>query len=361
MYLMKNFNPKILFLGEYTYPIILGSSTHKVQKAIFDRLSKLGFVCYFYEVDKNANKINKLFSPIKLLQKSNNSFVYTGGIIPFLFFIVFRVNIVHFIVQRRWQYPFLILVFVPWIKTLVTFHDTLNFKNNPYRQKGIPKTIHYLKSILAYFCDNILLYNVLDKDFIPQKVFNKSLIVKNGIEIDDNLILNVYHKENFVLYAGGFKDFKGYQILLKVFDNLQFDLYVCGENGYFGIEKDNIHFLGRIDSHSLAEYIKKAKIVIIPSLYESYSILALEAMYYKTPLIISKNCGISNYLSNYEDAIIVDSNNEDEIRNAINLLYANEKLYAKISEKAYLKVKEFTWDLIIKEYLKIYCNLWERI
>ncbi|HPD66632.1 MAG TPA: glycosyltransferase family 4 protein [Ignavibacteriales bacterium] len=344
---------KILFLGEYTYPIITGSSTHKVQVNLFDNLSQMGITSYFFEVCKTENKLSKIFGKIKLIKQINNSFVYTGGIIPFIFFIIFRINIIHFIVQRKYQLFFLPLVFLPWIKSFITLHDTLNFKKNPYFNK-FPKSINFIKQFLVLFVSKILVYNELDKNYLPEIIKKKVILVKNGIhKIETNLA--VKEKENYILFAGGTSLIKGYEIISQIAKSTNYKFIIAGVNKQGeNIATENIQFIGLIPSDKMYDYIKKAKIVIIPSLYEPFSVLALESLYLGTPIIISQRCGISRYLKHLEDAIIVEPDDTKQIIKFIDLLFNDKDLYSKLYKNSSKLIEKFTWDIISKEYIEIY-------
>lgn len=348
---------KILFLGEYSKPVIVGSSTYKVQINLFNSLTKKNIKCYFYEFEPSKSKFYKLFGKIKIVERINDNCVYTGGLVPFLLFIIFKINIVHFIVQRKFQIAFFPLLFCPWIKSVVTFHDTLNFSNNPYNRK-FPKSINFIKYFLALFANRIFLYNKLDINFLPKIALRKIKIVKNGI-LDVSKQELVLKKSDYILYAGGESDIKGFEIIKQIIPKLNYKIVLAGVYNNFNSSNSNVEIIGLIEEKLIYKYIKNAKVLIIPSLYDSFSIIALEALTFGTPIIISNRCGISTYLTNFYDAIIFDPLDIASLVNNIKNIFNNGDLEKQIIQNGLITAKKFIWDEIANEYITNYKELWK--
>ncbi len=255
--------------------------------------------------------------------------------------------------QRKFQLFFLPLIFFPWIKSFITLHDTLNFKKNPYFNK-YPKSINFIKHFLVLFASKILLYNEVDKDYLPEYSKKKVILVKNGFhKIEHSLAVN--EKGNYILFAGGTSLIKGYEVIFQIAKSTNYKFIIAGNNKQGeNIDTKNIQFIGLIPSDNLYDYIKKAKIVIIPSLYDTFSVLALESLYLGTPIIISQRCGISRYIKHLEDAIIVEPDDTKQIIKFIDLLLDDKDLYSKLCKNSLKLIERFTWDKISKEYLEIY-------
>lgn len=99
-----------------------------------------------------------------------------------------------------------------------------------------------------------------------------------------------------LLFVGRFDPKKGLDILLKVFKACQRDdlhLTVIGDNVVGGgpkIEKrniDRITFLGWVPHEKLASYYTACDAVVMPSRWEAFGLVAIEAMKYGKPVIAS--------------------------------------------------------------------------
>lgn len=105
----------------------------------------------------------------------------------------------------------------------------------------------------------------------------------------------------YFLYLGRIGKSKGVDILIEFFKSRQdLHLILAGklDNGFVIPEQKNIEFLGFVDAQKKEELIKNAAALINPSKYESLSLIALEAMQSKTPLIVNRD---SNVLKTYAD------------------------------------------------------------
>ena len=102
-----------------------------------------------------------------------------------------------------------------------------------------------------------------------------------------------------LLFVGRFDPQKGVDFLLKVFDEhvdelKHIHLWVVGDSVVSdgeGIEKkklDNITFLGWIPHDKLPAYYEACDAVIMPSRWEAFGLVAIEAMKYGKPIIASK-------------------------------------------------------------------------
>tara|TARA_B110000285_G_C15026301_1_gene564337 strand:+ start:430 stop:969 length:540 start_codon:yes stop_codon:yes gene_type:complete len=85
-------------------------------------------------------------------------------------------------------------------------------------------------------------------------------------------------------------------------------------------------FIKLVNFKSRKELIKiysQNNILIFPSKYDGWGVVPMEAMSSKMTLIISKNCGIAEYLTNKKNAVMVNPNPKD-ISKAIRYYFYNQ-------------------------------------
>ena len=83
---------------------------------------------------------------------------------------------------------------------------------------------------------------------------------------------------------------------------------------------------------------------------EGFGIALIEANSFGIPTIGSKNCGIEDAIDNYKSGILIDSNNLTEFENALKEILVN---YDRYQKEAVAWSENFTWDKVIKEYIKV--------
>ncbi|RJS75174.1 glycosyltransferase family 1 protein [Methanophagales archaeon] len=78
---------------------------------------------------------------------------------------------------------------------------------------------------------------------------------------------------------------------------------------YLDISK-NVVFTGYLDDYAVRSLLKAADVVVVPSLYEPFGIVALEAMAAKTPVVVSDIGGLSELISDGEGIKVTPNNSE---------------------------------------------------
>ena len=91
---------------------------------------------------------------------------------------------------------------------------------------------------------------------------------------------------------------------------------------------------------------------------ETFSLVGLEAMAYKTPVIASDVGGIGQWLKNNENGIIFPSGNFDKLAEAIDTLLSDDKLREKMGKQGQKMFNEhFKPSIHIDNLLKYFHEL----
>lgn len=137
-----------------------------------------------------------------------------------------------------------------------------------------------------------------------------------------------------LLFVGRFDPQKGLDYLMKQFlkySNPNIHLYVVGgsvlsEDHYDDICDERIQFLGWIPHEEMAAFYEDCDAVIMPSRWEAFGLVAIEAMKYKKPVIVSNRGalpeliqdGYNGYVFDMEDdaslPVIFDKLDKAELR-----------------------------------------------
>jgi glycosyltransferase involved in cell wall biosynthesis len=100
------------------------------------------------------------------------------------------------------------------------------------------------------------------------------------------------------------------------------------------------------------ELLCEAKALILPSSYETFSYVALEAMACGTPVIVSTAVPEEVVINNF-NGIRVGSFNPEDYANALEKLLTDEELWLKLSRNGLEFVKQFDYIEIAKRYISI--------
>lgn len=167
-----------------------------------------------------------------------------------------------------------------------------------------------------------------------------------------------------LLFVGRFDPQKGIDWLLKVFEKCErkdIHLYIIGDNvvsNGMGIEKKNtekVTFLGWINHDELPAYYEACDAVIMPSRWEAFGLVAIEAMKYGKPVLASNRGALPEIIINKKLGFIF---NMQSFSNLYRLLMEiNKKELASIGSTARnFFLSQYTDSLFIEETEKLYCR-----
>ncbi len=170
-------------------------------------------------------------------------------------------------------------------------------------------------------------------------------------------------EEKIILYVGRLVFEKGIQVLInavpKVLSKANAKFIIVG-SGYMkeqllnivrgmGLEH-KVLFQGFMDEPSLLRLQKCADVSVVPSLFEPFGIVALEAMAAKSPVVVSDTGGMSEIVDHDKTGVKVYPNNPDSLAWGINKILLDDKYRDWIKENAYRVVQEkYGWDTIAQQ------------
>jgi D-inositol-3-phosphate glycosyltransferase len=120
---------------------------------------------------------------------------------------------------------------------------------------------------------------------------------------------------------------------------------------------DLVTFLGKRDQDSLPYYYSAAEAVVVPSQYESFGMVALEAMACGTPVVASQIGGLAYLVQDGVTGYTVPVDEPSELANRLTLLLQDQNLRNRMGKQALLVARDYAWDKIVSKMLVIYDEL----
>jgi glycosyltransferase involved in cell wall biosynthesis len=165
-----------------------------------------------------------------------------------------------------------------------------------------------------------------------------------------------------LLYGGRIDAGKGCEELIEYFSSYvqeggDASLVLMGVKLMPLPEEPFIRFAGRLSDQERLQALEAATVVVVPSPYESLSLLALESFAVGTPIlanarseVLVDHCHKSNAGLYYAD--------RDEFVESLTLLIADHRLRAAMGHngKAYVR-KNYRWDVILSKYERMFSRL----
>jgi glycosyltransferase involved in cell wall biosynthesis len=164
------------------------------------------------------------------------------------------------------------------------------------------------------------------------------------------------------LYGGRIDPGKGCEELIEYFSSYvkeggDASLVLMGVKLMPLPEEPFLHFAGRLPDNERLQALEAATVVIVPSPYESLSLLALEAFAVGTPIlanarseVLVDHCQKSNAGLYYAD--------RDEFIESLKLLIGDHRLRGAMGRngRAYVR-RSYRWDVIISKYERMFAKL----
>jgi glycosyltransferase involved in cell wall biosynthesis len=166
----------------------------------------------------------------------------------------------------------------------------------------------------------------------------------------------------FLLYGGRIDPGKGCEELIEYFSSYvneggDASLVLMGVKLMPLPEEPFIRFAGRLSDQERLQALEAATVVVVPSPYESLSLLALESFAVGTPILANARSEVlvDHCLKSNAGLYYADRN---EFMECLKLLVADGRLRAKLGRNGQEYVKRnYRWDVILGKYEKMFARL----
>lgn len=120
---------------------------------------------------------------------------------------------------------------------------------------------------------------------------------------------------------------------------------------------DLVTFLGSKDQELLPYYYSAAEMVVMPSHYESFGLVALEAMATGTPVIASEVGGLAFLVKDGKTGFHVPSRDPEALADKIHLLLTDDACRQELGWSARLHAQQYDWTKIGRRIIALYKQL----
>ncbi len=116
-------------------------------------------------------------------------------------------------------------------------------------------------------------------------------------------------------------------------------------------------FLGKRGQDTLPYYYSAADVLVMPSYYESFGMVALEAMACGTPVIASQVGGLAFLVQDGVTGFHVPSEDAGALCEKLSLLLGDETLRRRMGVAAAARAQEYNWEKIARQIVDMYRSL----
>ena len=208
-----------------------------------------------------------------------------------------------------------------------------------------------------------IFYNTVAEKRLVNRVTGNENVYSNGghggtgVEIDKPELPGVFREEqgldDYILFVGRIEEGKGCDILFHYFlryleeTGRDLKLVLAGKPHMTIPEDKRIISLGFVDDEVKARAIYDSRVVVIPSEYESLSMVLLEAMHLSVPVLVNGRCEVLKEHCIQSNAGLYFYNYQ-EFSKMLDYLLDNDKIRQKMGDNGEKYVNEYyQWDNIV--------------
>jgi glycogen synthase len=174
--------------------------------------------------------------------------------------------------------------------------------------------------------------------------------------------------ERLITAVGRLTSQKGFDDLIRAYPEIRMSvprsrLLLLGD-GYMRGELESLAaaervgefttFAGFVSDVDLVDAIKSSDVVAIPSRFEPFGIIALEAMAGGSPVVVSRVGGLAEIVEDGIDGLEVDPSSPSSLAKAAVRVLSDRELATRLAARAKEKVKGFTWESSAAKTVEVY-------
>jgi len=188
----------------------------------------------------------------------------------------------------------------------------------------------------------------------------RAVVVPNGIDLPP---LSPQPRDaNTILFLGRVNWKKGLDRLIEAVDRVpDARLVIAGpddENTIAALPRSaRVTYAGEVRGEAKEQLLRRATIVVLPSLSENFGNVVLEAMAHETPVIVTPGVGLADEVRSSGAGVVTDGEPES-LANAIATLFADPLLRATMGRRGREAAEQrFTWSRVAEEMETMYANI----
>ena len=230
--------------------------------------------------------------------------------------------------------------------------------------------------------------------WLYQADVNKILVIPPGVDVGRFYPIQSDEAKEFIgvppcgrmiLFVGRIEPLKGLDVLIEAIASMHqkadfmenpFCLVIIGgDNDENATQDDNLEisrikelaeryglsdlvtFLGKKSQNSLPYYYSAAEAVVVPSQYESFGMVALEAMACGTPVVASQVGGLAYLVQDGVTGYTVPVDEPDELARKLASILEDPALHQRLGTQAIKVAQDYAWEKIAQKLLVVYEEL----
>jgi glycosyltransferase involved in cell wall biosynthesis len=239
--------------------------------------------------------------------------------------------------------PWLAPILCFWVPTVSIVH---NFNGEELMRRG-----HYAKGFFLTVADQLTTYLYRSQpmivvsqhmqDVLDEAGFGDVSLIYNGVD-QDLFSMSVQNEANNVLYLGRLEYRKGPDVFIDVVEHLpsSIDAHMAGRNQGTYTIPSRINYHGYVTDQEKRILLSASSCVVIPSRWEGFGIVALEAAATGTPVVANDASGLREAVAANNIGVIEEFEDEESAAQTIARVAGETWDAYGLREN----VRDYTWE-----------------
>lgn len=195
-----------------------------------------------------------------------------------------------------------------------------------------------------------------------------TLVVPNGIDLP-RAAAPARRVSGRILFVGRLVQEKGLWYLLQALARLRAELpqahlavvgagpesyALHGEVRRLGLETA-VEFLGQLSPDAVARQREVAEVAVVPSIYEPFGLVALEALAWGVPLVASDVGGLREFTEGV--AVLVPPGDSAALAEALQRILSDSLLRQDLARRGIARARDYTWDRCAERTEAVYRDM----
>ncbi|OIK16632.1 glycoside hydrolase [Bacillus sp. MUM 116] len=257
------------------------------------------------------------------------------------------------------------------IPLLATIHATEHGRNNGIHTE-IQEFINRKEQQLITEANQVIVcseYMVEEVTAIFDTAAEKLAIIPNGVDLttsrDEEVDLPEFlHDQKYIFSMGRIVKEKGFETMIEAAamvkkQRLDYFFVIAGKGPMLETYRkkikerqleDKITFIGFITEQQRNAFIQNCEMVVVPSLYEPFGIVALESMALGKPTIVSKTGGLKGIVKHLQTGMLMNPGDAESLLEQISFLFIHPEKSAEIAIQGQQVMKNlYSWKRVALE------------
>lgn len=278
------------------------------------------------------------------------------------------------LLARRWS-----------VKHLGMFHTLAEVKLRARASEHEPAARIEAEGRLVHELDRIVAATVHERQLLHQIYrvpAERVAVIPLGVDLEAfrprdaaaaRALIDVPAGSRVLLAVGRLEPLKGFDILVRAVAQLTIEeevlLLIAGGDERATPERERlqavarevgvercVRFLGAVPHEVLPAYYNAADVVVVPSFYESFGLVALEAMASGVPVVASRVGGLVSTISDGRTGYLVPWRCPEPFAEKLDLLLRNEPLRRSLGVAARASMERFAWATVAERLAALYAE-----